>query len=123
MRDSHEADVNHFEILGYVGRLRAAATPSGRDVANMSVGTHRMVREPETKRLIEKTEWHDVVAFDEVAVQVRNSVDKGTRVRITGYMRTRSWVDKSSPTKHFKHELVALAVEVQVGERGKLPGR
>jgi single-strand DNA-binding protein len=110
--NSHETDVNQFELVGYVGRLRASATPGGREVANLSVGTHRMVREPETKRLVEKTEWHDVVAFDELALQVRTSVDKGTRVRVTGYMRTSKWADKKTGATHYKHELVAVTLEV-----------
>ena len=108
------ADINRFELLGFVGRLRAAATPSGREVANFSVATHRLMREPESRQLIERTEWHDVVAFDELAAQVRQSVQKGSRIRVSGYLRTRSWIDRRTQEKQFKRELVALELAVLV---------
>jgi len=114
MSEPLEPDVNQFEVVGYVGHLRVSATPSGREVANISVGTHRMVREPESRRLVEKTEWHDVVAFDDVAGRIRSNVDKGSRVRVTGYMRTKKWDDRKTGQVHFKHELVALDVEVKL---------
>ena len=72
-----------------------------------------MVREPDSRRLVEKTEWHDVVAFDDLAARIRSSVDKGSRVRVTGYMRTKKWDDKKTGQVHFKHELVALDIEVK----------
>jgi len=109
---SPRADINHFELLGFVGRIRAASTPSGREVANLSVATHHLVREPESRKLIEHTEWHDLVAFDEWAALVRQSVRKGTRVRAIGYMRTRSWIDRKTEKKQFKRELVVTELGV-----------
>ena len=115
MTDAHNqasSDVNLFKILGFVGRVRAAATPTGREVANFCVATHRLVREPETQRLVEHTEWHDVVAFDDLAATVRNTIRTGTRVQVAGYMRTRRWTDRKKEITHFKHELVATDLEV-----------
>ena len=123
MSEPLESDVNQFEVVGYVGHMRVSATPSGREVANLSVGTHRMVREPDSRRLVEKTEWHDVVAFDDLAARIRSSVDKGSRVRVTGYMRTKKWDDKKTGQVHFKHELVALDIEVKQRLTGSIASR
>lgn len=121
MDQSKRIDINRFELEGYVGRLRAASTPSGREVANLSVATHHLIREPENRQLVEHTEWHDVVAFDEWAALVRESIRKGTRVRAVGYMRTRSWVDRKSDSKQFKRELVVSELSVIAGLPKEIP--
>ena len=111
MADTSGEDLNKFELQGNVGHVRVSATPSGLDVANVSIGTHRMVVDSETKAMAERTEWHDVVAFGELARRIGEIIRVGARVYASGYMRTRVWEDRQSGRKSYKHELVATVID------------
>jgi single-strand DNA-binding protein len=55
---------------------------------------------------IDKTEWHNLVAFNRTAEVVRDYVSKGTHLLIEGKIQTRSWDDKESGQKKYRTEIL-----------------
>ncbi len=108
MSNTSGDDINSFLVRGNIGRIKFSATPHGRTVVSLGVATHRFVRDIESAGVMERTEWHDVVAFDAVADSIRaSSAEVGSRVEFSGYMRTREWKDAKTETTKYRHELVA----------------
>ncbi|HEX9776103.1 MAG TPA: single-stranded DNA-binding protein [Actinomycetota bacterium] len=67
-------------------------TAQGAAVANFSIAVNRRVRDPQTN------EWKDgdpsffrVNVWRQLAENVAESLSKGTRVVVTGYLKQRSW--------------------------------
>jgi single-strand DNA-binding protein len=54
----------------------------------------------------DKTEWHNLVAFNRTAEVVRDYVKKGTQLFIEGKIQTRSWDDKESSQKKYRTEIL-----------------
>jgi len=102
-----ERDINSFRLVGNVGLLRPATTPGGLELLTFTVATHYAAWDSHAGKCKEETEWHDVVAFSEVATSLQQHLSKGTRVEVTGYLRTRTWEDRGSGEKHYRRELVA----------------
>ena len=54
----------------------------------------------------DRTEWHNLVAFQRTAEIVRDYVKKGTKLYIEGKIQTRSWDDKESGQKRYRTEII-----------------
>jgi len=111
-----DSDINSFRLMGNVGLMRPATTPGGLELLNFTVATHYTVWDASAAKRREETEWHDVVAFGSIAARMQQCLTKGTRVQVTGYLRTRSWEDRTNGVKHWRRELVAQ--DFQVIKRG-----
>ncbi|HEU4325023.1 MAG TPA: single-stranded DNA-binding protein [Roseiflexaceae bacterium] len=88
--------VNRVELLGWLGadpELRF--TPSGTAVCKMRVATRRIARAASGERSYE-TEWTTVEAWERQAERCNTYLHKGSRVLITGSLRTDSWEDRES---------------------------
>jgi single-strand DNA-binding protein len=87
--------VNHVELLGRLGNdPQERYTPSGALVAEFSIATKRLGgRDDEGTRTYE-TDWTDVVAWDQLAEFVVGQFRKGSRVLVTGSLRSESWEDR-----------------------------
>jgi single-strand DNA-binding protein len=97
---------NHFSVLGNAGAeptLRRTLT--GAVVATVNVATNYRHKDADG-RWIELTEWHRITAFDRLAKELQDSVKKGTRISVEGYMRTRKFIDANHQDR-YAHELVA----------------
>jgi single-strand DNA-binding protein len=117
---NEDSDINMFRLVGNVGLVRPAATPGGRQIVNFTVATHYPVWDSLRKQRREETEWHDLVAFDEVAARLKQEIDKGVRVEVTGYLRTRQWEDKNNNLKHWRRELIVQEFKVLPRHRAKV---
>lgn len=54
----------------------------------------------------DRTEWHNLVAFQRTAEIVRDYVKKGSKLYIEGKIQTRSWDDKESGQKRYRTEII-----------------
>ena len=95
--------LNRVELIGWVGAdPRSRFLPSGTAVCEFSIATRRVgVRNEAGERTFE-TDWTPVEAWDKLADLCGRSLHKGSRVRVTGSMHTRSWEDRESGQKRFK---------------------
>ena len=88
--------VNYIELIGWLGNdPEERFTPSGIAIANFSLGTKRFGARQEDGSWLYETDWIDVEAFDKLAEVVAANLQKGSRVRVTGSLRTESWQDRS----------------------------
>ena len=88
--------VNKVILVGNLGQkpeMRYTATQSA--VANLSIATTESWKDKESGEMRDKTEWHRVVYFGELAEIVEKYLDKGSSVYIEGKLQTRKWQDKS----------------------------
>jgi len=98
--------VNKFIGLGFVGNEpEIRQTQDGRAVANFSVATSESWKDKNSGEKKEKTEWHRVVAFGNLADIVKNYVRKGSKVYVEGSIQTRKWTDKEGIEK-FTTEII-----------------
>ncbi len=99
-----------------VGRLtrdpELRSLPSGKPLATFVVATNEYRGAGN-----ERTEYHNVVAWDRLAEICGQFLSKGQLVDIEGRLQTRQW-DDDAGIRHWKTEVVAGSLEMLSG-RGK----
>jgi single-strand DNA-binding protein len=96
------AGVNKVIIVGNLGRdPEVRRLNSGDSVCNLRIATSDTWRDKSTGEKREKTEWHQVVIFNENLVKVsENYLKKGSKVYIEGALQTRKWTDQNGVEKY-----------------------
>ena len=92
--------VNKVMLIGNLGadpELRY--TGSGTAVCNMRIATNESYKDA-SDQLVEKTEWHNVVAWARLAEICGEYLKKGSRIYVEGSLQTRSWEDQEGVTKY-----------------------
>ena len=98
--------VNKVLLLGNVGKdPELRSTQGGTMVASFSLATADRQKD-QTGQWVDKSEWHNLVAFNRTAEIVRDYVKKGTQLFIEGKIQTRSWDDKESGQKKYRTEIL-----------------
>ena len=68
----------------------------------------------------ENTEWHNVVAWRNLADLTENFIRKGTQIYVEGRIRTREFTDQTG-AKRYRTEIIADNIQL-LGKRGDNPG-
>jgi single-strand DNA-binding protein len=98
--------VNKVFLLGNVGKdPEIRSTAGGMTIASFTLATADRAKDGQGN-WADKTEWHNLVAFQRTAEIVRDYVKKGTQLFIEGKIQTRSWDDKESGQKRYKTEIL-----------------
>ncbi len=98
--------VNKVFLLGNVGKdPEIRTTPGGMTVATFSLATADRAKDAQGN-WADKTEWHNLVAFQRTAEIIRDYVKKGTQIFVEGKIQTRSWDDKESGQKKYRTEIL-----------------
>ena len=87
--------VNKVILVGNLGQkpeMRYTATQTA--VANLSIATTESWKDKESGENRDKTEWHRVVFFGNLAEIAEKYLDKGSSVYVEGKIQTRKWQDK-----------------------------
>ncbi len=111
------AGVNKVILVGNLGAdPEARSLNNGGEVVNLRVATSENWKDRDGNRQ-ERTEWHQVVIFNENLGRVAKSyLRKGSKVYLEGQIQTRKWTDQSGNDKYttevvlqrFRGELVLL---------------
>lgn len=111
------AGVNKVILVGNLGAdPEARSLNNGGEVVNMRVATSESWKDRDGQRQ-ERTEWHNVVIFNENLGRVAKSyLRKGSKVYLEGQIQTRKWQDQSGNDRYtteivlqrFRGELVLL---------------
>lgn len=92
--------VNKVILIGNLGAdPEVRYTPSKTAVANMRLATNESYKNREGE-LVEKTEWHSLVAWDRLAEICEQYLKKGSTIYIEGSLQTRKWQDKDGNDKY-----------------------
>jgi single-strand DNA-binding protein len=113
--------VNKVFLLGNVGKdPEIRTTPGGMTVATFSLATADRAKDAQGN-WADKTEWHNLVAFQRTAEIVRDYVKKGSQIFVEGKIQTRSWDDKESGQKKYRTEILINDLSL-LGGRGESGG-
>jgi single-strand DNA-binding protein len=94
--------VNKVILVGNLGKdPEVRRLNSGDQVVNFSVATSETWRDKTSGERKERTEWHNVVIFNENLGKVAEQYcKKGTKVYIEGQLQTRKWQDQSGNDRY-----------------------
>jgi single-strand DNA-binding protein len=122
------AGVNKVILVGNLGKDPVVrATNDGSKIVSFSLATSESWRDKATGERKEKTEWHNIVIFNENIGKIAEQyLRKGSKVFVEGQMQTRKWTDKDNQEKYttevvvgrFKGELTLLDSRSESGGGG-----
>ena len=89
--------VNKVILVGNVGRdPEVRRLNSGEPVASFSVATSETWRDKASGERRERTEWHNIVIFNENLAKIAEQyLKKGSKVYLEGQLQTRKYTDKN----------------------------
>ncbi len=107
--------VNKVILVGNLGQdPELRYTGSGTAVCNMRLATTEAYKDANGE-WVDKTEWHNIVAWARLAEICNEYLKKGSQVYFEGSLQTRSWDDRDGNTRY--------TTEVKVREMLMLGGR
>ena len=109
--------VNRTFLLGNVGKDPQINSTPGGIAANFSLATTDREKDQQGN-WIDRTEWHNLVAYGRTAEVVRDYVTKGSQLFIQGKIQTKSWDDKQSGQKRQRTEIFVQDLTLLGGGRG-----
>ncbi|EJF75820.1 single-stranded DNA-binding protein [Bartonella alsatica] len=93
---------------------------SGDQVANLRIATSESWRDRNTNERKERTEWHNIVIFNENLVKVAEQyLKKGSKIYIEGQLQTRKWQDQNGNDRY----TTEIVLQKYRGELQMLEGR
>lgn len=99
--------VNKVILVGNAGKdPEVKYAPSGVAIAKFSLATNERFKD-KSGEWQDRTEWHNVLAWQRLAEIVGEYVHKGDKLYIEGKLQTSSWEDRQSGDKKFRTEIVA----------------
>ncbi len=110
--------INKVILIGNLGKdPEVKFTPSGVPVAKFSLATNERFKD-KAGEWQDRTEWHNIVAWQRLAEIAGEYLKKGGKVYIEGRLQTSSWEDKQSGEKKYRTEIIAQDL-VLLGSRGE----
>jgi single-strand DNA-binding protein len=123
--------VNKVILIGNLGKdPEVRRLNSGDQVVSFSVATSETWRDKSSGQRKERTEWHNVVIFNENLGKVAEQYcKKGTKVYLEGQLQTRKWQDQSGADRYttevvlqrFRGELQLLDSRAGGADRDNFP--
>lgn len=100
------SSVNKVILIGRLGKdPEIRYTNDSTPVANFAIATSEYYKDRNGEKK-ESTEWHNIVAWKQLAEISEKFLTKGKLVYIEGKLRTRSWEDRDG-NKKYATEIVA----------------
>ena len=98
---------NRADVIGNVTKdPEMRTTTSGQKVLTIGVATNDRWKDKTSGEMKEKSEFHNVVVWGDLAEEVSKFVRKGNRVFVTGRVQTRSW-ETQTGSKRTTTEIIA----------------
>lgn len=109
--------LNKVMLIGNLGRdPEIRYTANGTPVASFSIATTESRKDPEGN-VTEKTEWHNIIAWQKLAEICGEWLKKGQKVYIEGSIKSRSYDDKNG-VKRYVTEIIAENLIMLSGGKG-----
>lgn len=120
--------LNQCNFIGNVGKEPEIRTMNnGNEVANFSLGCSESWTDKNTGEKKTNTTWINVVAYGGLVQIIKNYVEKGTKLYISGKFNTRKWQDQNGNDRYsteivlqgFDAKLVLLSKPNSVYEKNQ----
>ncbi|MDZ5648461.1 single-stranded DNA-binding protein [Nitrospirillum sp. BR 11828] len=94
--------VNKVILIGNLGKEpEVRSMQNGGKVCNLRIATSETWKDRNSGERQERTQWHQVVIFNEALIGVAERfLKKGSKVYIEGQLETRKWTDQSGQEKY-----------------------
>ena len=107
--------VNKVILLGNVGKdPEIRSTAGGTMVASFTLATTDRQKDAQGNWQ-DRTEWHNLKAFNRTAEIVRDYVKKGHKLYVEGKITTNSWDDKETGQKRYRTEIIVNDISLLSG--------
>lgn len=84
--------LNKVLLIGHVGKdPEATTTETGKRFVRLSLATSTKYKDKITQEYKEATEWHNLIAWDQVAEIIEKYAKKGSKIYIEGQIKTRNY--------------------------------
>ena len=109
------ANVNKVTVIGRIGSdIELKYIRNGQAVASFSVATSEKFKDKSGQQQ-EKTEWHNIVAWQKSAELINQYCSKGSEIYIEGKNATRNW--EKDNIKHYRTEIVVREFQFIGGKK------
>jgi single-strand DNA-binding protein len=99
--------INKVILIGRLGKdPELKYTPNGTPVAKFSLATDSNYKDASGEKQ-QRTEWHNIVAWNKLAEICGQYLTKGKQVYIEGRIQSRQWEDKQTGAKRTAYDIVA----------------
>ncbi len=100
--------VNKVILVGNLGKdPKISRLNSGDQVVSFSLATSESWRDKTSGERKEKTEWHNIVVFNEgIGKIVEQYCKKGSKVYVEGQLQSRKWTDPQTNAERYTTEVV-----------------
>lgn len=114
--------INKVLLIGHLGRdPEIRHLEGGSSLARFSVATNENFQD-KNQQWQTLTEWHEIVAWRNLATRAESTLKKGMLVYIEGKLRTRKWQDSEGKDR-YSTEVVANTFRIlEKRERSDEPG-
>tara|TARA_B100000315_G_C14436015_1_gene522463 strand:+ start:176 stop:607 length:432 start_codon:yes stop_codon:yes gene_type:complete len=104
-----KSSVNKVILVGHIGnKPEGRYTPSGTSTASFSLATNESWIDSENEKH-ERTEWHNIIAWNKLADFATEYLQKGQLIYIEGRIQTRTYKDKEEIQRRIS-EVVTTAI-------------
>lgn len=104
------SDLNLCQFIGRLGQdPKTTYMPNGNAVTNISIAVGEQWRDKDGEKQ-ERTTWVNVVAFGKLAEIMAQYTSRGSRIYLSGSLRTRQW--EKDGQKHYTTEIVAKEMQL-----------
>jgi single-strand DNA-binding protein len=111
------ASVNKVILIGNLGKdPEIKYTPGGTPIARFSLATNERTKDKDGN-WVDRTEWHNIVAFQRTAEIAAEYLKKGRSVYVEGRIHTDTWDDKDTGQKRYKTEIYVNNLVMLGGQR------
>ena len=107
--------VNKVILLGNVGKdPEIRSTAGGTMVASFTLATTDRQKDAQGNWQ-DRTEWHNLKAFNRTAEIIRDYVKKGHKLYVEGKITTNTWDDKETGQKRYRTEIIVNDISLLSG--------
>ena len=104
-----KSSVNKVILVGHIGnKPEGRYTPSGASTASFSLATNETWVDSENEKK-ERTEWHNIIAWNKLADFATDYLQKGQLIYIEGRLQTRTYTDKEDNQRRIT-EVILTAI-------------
>lgn len=108
-------------ITGNLGGDPELSDKTKTALAQFSLATTSTYKNKEDE-WVDETEWHNIVAWGDLADKVMKFLSKGKKAQVIGTLRTRNWENEDCGKKHYRTEIVAKTIELLSPKEGESGG-